>query len=554
MRFSLLISLLVFYLLPNLTIGQEVYKITYNFYSHGKPSNRPAMVVFAQEGQTFIVKETDLVPDFERPSDTYFIDFESKLLYRQFTHGNKKIATIDSTSLGRHHYNLEQETKTLLEYPAKKASLSVNSNSIDVWYNNDLDIHAAPGEIGLPLGLVLEQTQNGNSTWRATKIEKIDSMPTFATKPSNEILTQRLDYQDFIWKSKFIQIPIFQNERISFRDQIESDSVLRFAAGTVILKKVKIPTVASQSQAFIQLIEKSSGDAYDRTGSVFLISEDQKISFFDGMTKGMETLPAYEVGDDNKYLGMTRTDDYSPIYELMRFFTPFGVTHFNDRVTLKGKTWQDSVVYRQDISEFIPALSGKEVYIGTYIGNYDHGGHTVSLELTIHPGRSIYAQNTKILSLFNTVNVMEMGGQTYATLFGSDKGLEFTFTAPEDMNNVKLRYITTGHGGWGNGDEFVPKPNGIFVDGELAFQFTPWRTDCGSYRLYNPVSGNFENGLSSSDLSRSNWCPATVTNPIYIDLGNLKAGEHTIRVHIPQGPREGNSFSFWNVSGALLYE
>lgn len=540
--------------MPTLTFGQDTYKITYNFFSHGKPSNRPAMVVFATKGESFIVKETDLLSDFERPSETYFVDFDSKVLYRQFTQGNNKIVTADSSSLGRYQYNLEGETKSVLDHPAKKATLSVNSNSIEVWYSDALGVHAAPGELGLTLGLVLEQTQNGNSTWRASKIEKIDKMPAFAAKPSIDMLKERLDYQDFIWKSKFIQIPIFQNERISFRDQIESDSILRYAAGTVILKKVKIPAITSQSQAFIQLIEKSSGDAYDRTGSVFLIAEDQEVSFFDGMKNGMKTLPAYEVGDNNEYLGMTRTNGYSPIYELMRFFTPFGVTHFNDRLTLKDKTWQDSVVYRQDISEFIPAISGKEVYIGTYIGNYDHGGHTISLELTVHPGRSIYAQNTKTLSLFNTVNVMEMGGQTYARLFGSDKGLEFTFTAPEDMHNVKLRYITTGHGGWGNGDEFVPKPNSIFIDGELAFQFTPWRTDCGSYRLYNPVSGNFENGLSSSDLSRSNWCPATVTNPIYIDLGNLKAGEHTVRIHIPQGPREGNSFSFWNVSGALLYE
>jgi hypothetical protein len=131
--------------------------------------------------------------------------------------------------------------------------------------------------------------------------------------------------------------------------------------------------------------------------------------------------------------------------------------------------------------------------------------------------------------------------------------LEFTFELKEEIQAARLRYITTGHGGWGNGDEFVPKANSIYLDGELIHKFVPWRVDCGSYRLYNPVSGNFANGLSSSDLSRSNWCPGTITYPDYIDLGDLKAGRHTVRVHIPQGPREGNSFSFWNVSGALLF-
>jgi hypothetical protein len=86
----------------------------------------------------------------------------------------------------------------------------------------------------------------------------------------------------------------------------------------------------------------------------------------------------------------------------------------------------------------------------------------------------------------------------------------------------------------------------------LVYDFIPWRTDCGSYRSFNPSSGNFENGLSSSDLSRANWCPGTITNPIYIDLGDLKKGEHKITIKIPQGPKQGESFSFWNVSGVLL--
>lgn len=100
----------------------------------------------------------------------------------------------------------------------------------------------------------------------------------------------------------------------------------------------------------------------------------------------------------------------------------------------------------------------------------------------------------------------------------------------------------------------LSQKNSIFLDRKEAFVFTPWKTDCGSYRNYNPASGNFENGLSSSDYSRANWCPGTTTNPIFIDLGNLKAGEHTITVKIPQGENEGNSFSSWNVSGVLVGE
>lgn len=190
--------------------------------------------------------------------------------------------------------------------------------------------------------------------------------------------------------------------------------------------------------------------------------------------------------------------------------------------------------------------------MGTFIGNYDKGGHKVSLDITIHNSDQNIYKNNVAIPLFNTLNIMEMAGQDYSTMFNRDKGLFVDFTLEKDIKNAQLRYTATGHGGWENGDEFVPKTNSIFIDGQPVFSFVPWRTDCGSYRLYNPASGNFQDGLSSSDLSRSNWCPGTVTNPNFIPLGGLKAGKHSIQVKIPQGPTEGTSFSSWNVAGVLL--
>ena len=157
------------------------------------------------------------------------------------------------------------------------------------------------------------------------------------------------------------------------------------------------------------------------------------------------------------------------------------------------------------------------------------------------------------IPLFNTCNVLEMSGQNYGRLFATDT-LEVEFELPDSIKNVQLRYISTGHGGWDNGDEFNPKENAIFIDGVKMFAHTPWRCDCATFRDQNPVSGNFWNGLSSSDYSRSGWCPGTATNPVYFDLNGLKPGKHTLRVAIPQGKDEGESFSHWMVSGMLLYE
>lgn len=552
---SKVIWIIVCQLYVTIGMGQDIYKITYHYFRDGAMMKQDPIVVYASKDKTIITKQSVLDGNARYPYEESYIQFGNKEMIKQSAlAADQKIVTSDAQAFTRYSYSITEDKKKILDREVTKVTASVNSNAIELWYNNDFGLHAAPNDMGLDLGLVLEYRRNGNSGLVASAIERVSSWPTGLQFPAANTLLDGLTYKDILWKSRFIQIPIFKNEQICFQPGIKSDSVMRFAEGTVIMKRIRIPEVSENSQAFIELVEKSNGDAYDRTGSVFMIAEDQKQSFLDGMKNGMKTLPAYENGDGQAYLGMVRTAGYSPVFELMRFFTPFGVSHFNGRLELKGKTWQDSVTYRQDVSEFLKVMAGKEVYIGTYIGNYDKGGHKVSLELTIHPGGSNYAKNVDMLALFNTTNVMEMGGQGYPTLFGQEKGLEFEFVLDKDVTNAKLRYITTGHGGWGNGDEFVPKANAVYLDEQLKFQFTPWRVDCGSYRLYNPVSGNFENGLSSSDLSRSNWCPGTITYPMFMDLGDLKAGKHRLRVHIPQGPKEGDSMSFWNVSGALIFD
>lgn len=537
-----------------LTSQGQGLKITYSRSNNDIViPNQDPLLLYTDLQETVITSLQATQSLAKYPYETYFVDRQSRSFYKytRFS-ASKDLAMQDQAILSRDKFTLMDSSRVILGYTCKLAKTSINSNSIDIWYTTEAGFLGAPNESGQELGLVLEYIRNGNSKITATAVEKISHIPAHILRPEFQQLVDGQTYTDLLWKSRFIQIPIFQNEQVNFVDNPKQDSVMRFAQGTVILKKVKVPILNKNSQAFLELVQKSNGDAYDRTGSVFMIAADQDLTFLDGMNKGMATLPMYQAGDGKAYPGMVRTPGYSPVHELMRFFTSFGVSHFNNRVTLKGKTWQDSSIYRQDISEFLTLMSGQEVYIGTYIGNYDKGGHKLSLELTIHPGSS-KMDFGHVMPLFNTTNVMEMGGQTYATFFSDPKGLEMEFELAQDAQDVYLRYITTGHGGWGEGDEFVPKENSIFLDNELLFKFTPWRTDCGAYRLYNPVSGNFQNGLSSSDLSRSNWCPGTVTNPNYIFIGDLKAGKHKLQVRIPQGAPEGTSFSFWNVSGALLY-
>ena len=543
-----------FFIFLSVLSFSQTYEIQYESSYNGKvqPNQKPTLV-WVNEQENFILntkikeQKSDYpfeISKIEKPSNT--------IVSYAFLKPNEAISTSDKESIAKQDFELTTQTKKILGYNCKKAVTKINSNTIEIWYTNDLKFKGGPSSLGQNLGLVLQVERNGNSATTAVSLKKVKTtgIDKIINKPIST--TDLLSYKDLLWKSRFTTLKVFENEIINFSDQSKSDEkIKRFANGTIILKKIKFPKIAQGDNIFVELKQQSNGDAYDRTGTVFFIPEEKSQTFFDGLEKGTKTLPLYENGNGKQYYGVVSTQNYQPTVELMRFFTAFGINKFN-HIELKDKTWQTISPFRQDITELKPSLSEKELWIGTFIGNYDKGGHKVSLDITIHNSEQIVHKNNKIIPLFNTTNILEMAGQDYATMFNNDKGLFVEFNLEKDLKNAQLRYITTGHGGWENGDEFIPKANSIYVDGKLSFSFTPWRTECGSYRLFNPASGNFADGLSSSDLSRSNWCPGTVTNPNFISLGDLKAGKHTIQVRIPQGEPEGTSFSAWNISGVLL--
>lgn len=428
---------------------------------------------------------------------------------------------------------------------------SINSNTIDIWYTTDIPFRGTPQPgVGVPDGLVLKTVRNGDSVIEAVDITKIKKPYDVLPASWGESMDS-YDFKYTINQSVVTTVNVFDQETVCFNgaklpEELESGKVYQAAGGSIILKKVKLPESTKGRCVFAEVVQYSDGDAYDRTGSIFTIPVGKEKSFLN-MLRDLKSVPSFKSGD-TEYPGLISTEDYDVPVELMRFFTGFGVRKFN-HVKVKGQDWVDSVLYKTEITALAEHLVN-EAWVGAYIGNWDGKGHRVSLKLKYYPDgeRKIYRSKP----LFNTVNYIEQAGQSYP-IFMLNDSLKVKFTLEESVKNATLFYLTTGHGGWGNGDEFNQKPNTIYVDGKQVISFVPWRDDCGTYRNWNPCSGNFSNGLSSSDLSRSNWCPATVTNPNYIYLGDLEAGEHTMVVKIPQGKPEGGSNSFWCISGTLLY-
>ncbi|MEI6680414.1 MAG: PNGase F N-terminal domain-containing protein, partial [Mariniphaga sp.] len=288
----------------------------------------------------------------------------------------------------------------------------------------ELGVKGSPAmAYGIPDGLVLKVVRNGNYEIVATEVKQLKPKEIEPILPSEmgESLELPL-YKYRITENLVTTVTIFNNEQISFGNEntnpADSDSskTFKYSSGTVLLKKVKLPVVPDDTELFVELYQHSNGDAYDRTGSVFMIPQDKEKSFLEGLKNGVISLPVFLAKNGKSYQGVTATDNYSPLVEIMRFFTPFGIGQFNDKVTVYGQHWEDSTYYKQEVTDLLPLLQG-ERWIGVFIGNYDKGGHRASLKLKYYPGSmEVSDQPSKkywTMPLFNTLNVMEMSGQEY---------------------------------------------------------------------------------------------------------------------------------------------
>ena len=537
-------------------------RLTYQIYSLGSNNGDTTFVELQRYGQQTKFQDVnsfqgDLIPGISE--DITYVNYETDSAYFQmkFADGDSYFASFPLSSNIKFS---DEGSEKINGYECKKYRTSINSNTIEVWMTESLGYDAMPTiSRGVLKGVMVRQLINGNRMFELRNIMK-DKKIKKEIIPSE--MGQRVAPRDIdkISKDKLIiKTPIFDKEQIHFAEiekftgEIPYDTVIHFAYGTLILKRVNLQNLPEHYSYFIEVEEQSNGDAYDRSGSIFVIPTERELSLKDALIDSIQLLHSYTDRRDITYRAIKLEDDFLPVVELMRFFTPFGVNHFNDRVKIDGLEWSDVAYYKQEVTDVAKHLRG-DVLIGAFISNYDGGGHKLSMDILAYPGSyswDLSYNDDWTLPLFNTCNVMEMAGQHYCRMFKTDS-LTVEFELPENVENLRLRYISTGHGGWGGGDEFNPKENSIIIDGEKVFTHTPWRCDCATYREMNPVSGNFWNGQSSSDLSRSGWCPGTATQPVYFDLGFLKAGKHTITIAIPQGDDEGSSFNHWMVSGVLI--
>lgn len=537
----------------NVFAQNMVTKVNYKSVVNGK----------ADEGRGLTIRVSDNVVSLTGPGKKIrdFIDYNEEQTVTILSDGNKLFKT-STPFKGLPQPVLGSNRDSVMGFNCSYAVINSFSNKIEVWFTDKAGVKGSPYLNYIPdcHSLVLKVTINGNRTYEAISItnDTIDTAFDYPVNQAQEVSAAEME--ELKINSRFTSVKVFQNQTINFESDLaipaESEmkprETYRFSKGSVVLKKVVIPeTVKNTGQVFARLECWSDGDAYDRTGSVFIIpDEESKTTIKDALLRGVDILPVFTDRSGQKYQGFISNEVYDPPVEIMRFFTSFGARFFNSKRVINNYPWKDAAFYNQEVTRLFPS-GVREIWVGVFIGNYDKGGHKINLDLNFYPSfEDEKPEQSWIHPLFYTVNVMEMSGQNYGRLFKTDT-LKAEFIVPDSISDLQLLFTSTGHGGWGGGDEFNPKTNRVFIDGKLVFDIVPWRTDCATYRLVNPSSGNFGNGLSSSDLSRSNWCPGTVTPPYIIPLRNLPPGKHTVQVAIDQGNDEGGSFNAWSVSGTL---
>ncbi|WP_417199321.1 peptide-N-glycosidase F-related protein [Bizionia sp.] len=348
-----------------------------------------------------------------------------------------------------------------------------------------------------------------------------------------------------------------------------TDSIIRLDAGRVLLKKVTLPDYQNQASVSVKMTLTSNGDPWDKSGSLFVIPTTSDLNLLDFES---ETLTKEQFLNEAPGIVSKKIDDklYEPNIELLRFMTPFGLGFFNDNERVAAlkpvyiPIWENNVQWEQDITQLLPVLEN-EVYIGVFIDTWTKEGYKLSVSLDFDESDipNHIKKEHDVISVVNT-SKYAAAQQFYDAFHKGD--LHVDLPVNEALKNAKLYYITTGHGGHAEGDEFTKKENIISFNGKVVKQFVPWRDDCASFRRFNPTSGvwtekttwkgeDIEERIASSDYSRSNWCPGSDVKPEIIELGTIESGQHTFTFSIPEAQAiENDKINYWMVSAYLVYD
>lgn len=269
-------------------------------------------------------------------------------------------------------------------------------------------------------------------------------------------------------------VQVFDNTPVRFSsedypgsyNEPAADGVIRLTNGRIILKKIETPAYSRNVKVELTVQVASAGDRWDKSGSCFVLPKQSAVNLLT-IAQEKAVFPAIDSTLLENMRGIVPDAGYQPTIELMRFITPFGVGFYSsdtDSLSSKRKPnyideWAQYVKWEQDITDLYSLLEG-EAYVGIFIDTWTTEGYTASMKLDFEESKLACdpLPRRHVEPLMNTVYYI---GQEYPDIF-SQKDVSVDFTVPVNAKNVRLKYITTGHGGHAAGDEFVKKTKHCF--------------------------------------------------------------------------------------------
>ena len=220
-------------------------------------------------------------------------------------------------------YTLEK-TEKVNGYNCKKYTTSLFSNKMEIWVTEDLGFRAtaSSGFANLP-GVLVKLVRNGNSATELASVKKDKKLANIIPQDLGQY-TDRRALGNLEKEKLVITIPVFHDAQICFNPKLPKskvvpfDTVLPYSNGTIILKRLNMKQLSPHYQIFAELTEQSNGDAYDRTGSIFVIPAS-KISFLNALIDSVGVLPVVTDKNGEQYQGIKLEKDYTPLVELPGF-------------------------------------------------------------------------------------------------------------------------------------------------------------------------------------------------------------------------------------------
>ena len=263
-----------------------IYKIIVNGQENNKSGSTNLLYLNNQikiKGNQRENKSTKL----DIPSEVMYVDYQNRKTYQVADFKGGQRMTVETSFSTLPQLELTNETATIAGFVCKKAQTIIRSNKIEVWYTDKAGFIGTPMiNLVIPNALIVKVVRNGNFELVIDKVESLKGKNQASLLPDSwGEMVDAVAYKARITENYITTINVFDHEQISFGNEIKNPSgentniTYKYSNGTVILKKITLPDFGADHSIFAELVQYSNGDAYDRTGTVFIVPTDRPLSF-----------------------------------------------------------------------------------------------------------------------------------------------------------------------------------------------------------------------------------------------------------------------------------